>query len=337
MMERQVSQLVRLVDDLLDVSRISRGKIDLRLENVDLSKIIDDAVEAARPSCSEGGVRLTVQKPVVSLILRGDRTRLTQTVGNLLNNSCKFTDRGGEIEVTIECDDREAEIRIRDTGIGIDPAQLPYIFDMFVQADTSLERRVSGLGIGLTLVKKLVEMHGGSVRAFSEGLGRGAEFAIRLPILLESQKLPSESARGTAGTGDRRRVLVVDDNVDSAESLVTLLRMFGHEVQMAHDGIAAVETAARFRPDVVLLDIGLPRLNGYEVAQRIRQEPWGPGVVLIALTGWGQEEDRRRSKDAGFNFHLVKPVDPDDLTKHLNDLAPAGTEPDLREPEMPPI
>jgi len=321
MMDRQVGQLVRLVDDLLDVSRISRGKIDLRVEDIDLTSVISDAVEAARPSCADGGVDLSVKTLDTPIILRGDPTRLNQALGNLLNNSCKFTDRGGTIEVTVECDEAEADITIRDTGIGIDPRQLPYIFDIFVQADTSLERRISGLGIGLTLVKNLVELHGGSVRARSKGLGHGAEFSVRLPVSNQLQKLPSEQARsGMARAGNKRRVLVVDDNVDSAESLTLLLEILGHEVKMVHDGIDAVETAASFRPEVVLLDIGLPRLNGYEAAQRIRREAWGKDIFLIALTGWGQEEDRRRSKDAGFNYHLVKPVDPDELARHLDEL-----------------
>lgn len=323
MMERQVGQLVRLVDDLLDVSRISRGKIELRREPVDLNRIISDAVEAARPSCGDGGVELTVKTPDKPLVLEGDPTRLTQAIGNLLNNGCKFTDPGGSIEVSVEGDDLEARIKIRDTGIGIDPEQLPHIFDIFVQADTSLERRISGLGIGLTLVKSLIEKHGGTVEAYSEGLKKGSEFVVRLPILGKSEDLPEEPMRNEpAKVRAGRRVLVVDDNVDSAESLLLLLEIFGHEVKMVHDGLAAVETAASFRPEVVLLDIGLPKLNGYEVAQRIRQESWGNDVELIALTGWGQEEDRRRSREAGFNHHLVKPVDPDELAEHLSELEP---------------
>ncbi len=321
MMERQVGQLVRLVDDLLDVSRISRGKIDLRHDLVDLTGIINDAVEAARPSCDAGGVELIVHASADPIVVLGDATRLGQAIGNLINNGCKFTEDGGRIHVTLEIERDQAVVKVRDTGIGIDPAQLPYIFDLFVQADTSLERRISGLGIGLTLVKNLIEKHGGSVQAFSAGLGEGAEFVVRLP-LADAAKVPAtDRVRAKCGKASKtRRILVVDDNIDSAESLTLLLGMFGHEVRMVHDGLTAVDTAASFRPDVVLLDIGLPGLNGYEAAQRIKSEDWAKDIVLIALTGWGQEDDRRRSKEAGFNYHLVKPVDPVDLTKRLDDL-----------------
>lgn len=321
MMERQVGQLVRLVDDLLDVSRITRGKIELRTGRIELASAVNHAVEAARPAYENSGVELTVTLPQQPIYLEGDPTRLAQVVGNLLNNACKFTDKGGHIELVVERKDELSIIRVTDSGIGIAPEQLPYIFDMFVQADTSLERATSGLGIGLTLVKSLVDMHGGTVEARSDGLGQGSEFVVRLPILSEAEKpaAPSEPVIGMA-SAIPRRILVVDDNIDSAESLTLLLEITGHDVRMANDGLEAVEVAAVFRPEVILLDIGLPRLNGYEAAREIRQQPWGKNMTLIALTGWGQEEDRQRSKDAGFDGHMVKPVDHIELMKRLDGL-----------------
>lgn len=325
MMERQVGQLVRLVDDLLDVSRISRGKIELRTARIELASSVNHAVEAARPSCESGGIELGVTLPGRPVYLNGDPTRLSQIVGNLLNNACKFTDRGGRIDLIVERENEQAVIRVRDTGIGIAKSQIPYVFDMFVQADTSLERSTSGLGIGLTLVKNLAELHNGTVEAQSEGLGHGSEFVVRLPTLNEPQaaQIKYEPAVKEAAVL-KRRILVVDDNVDSAESLAMLMKIAGHEVQMAHDGLEAVSASLAFKPDVVLLDIGLPKLNGYEVARRIREQPSGSEIVLIALTGWGQEEDRRKSKESGFNAHIVKPVDHPELKKILDSLIPSA-------------
>lgn len=322
MMERQVGQLVRLVDDLLDVSRITRGKIELRTGRIELASSVNHAVEAARPAYEASGVELTVTMQQQPIYLEGDPTRLAQVVGNLLNNACKFTDKGGHIQLVVEREDSYAVIRVKDTGIGIAPEQISYIFDLFVQADTSLERATSGLGIGLTLVKSLVEMHGGTVEAHSGGLGQGSEFVVRLPVLIESAKpasIPEPEISGKAAVP--RRILVVDDNVDSAESLAMLLQLTGHDVRMANDGLEAVEVAAAFVPEVILLDIGLPKLNGYEAAREIRQQEWGKSMTLIALTGWGQEEDRQRSKEAGFNSHMVKPVDHIELMKRLDQLA----------------
>lgn len=322
MMERQVRQLVRLVDDLLDVSRISRGKISLRRDVIELGSVISDATEVARESCESGGVELSVKASAEPILLNGDAARLTQAVGNLLNNSCKFTDKGGRIELSVDRESDGAVIRVRDTGIGISPDQIPYIFDMFVQADTSLERTASGLGIGLKLVKNLVEMHGGTVEASSAGIGKGSEFVVRLPAITDFQELPRyanvtpASKASVAG----RRILVVDDNLDSAESMSLLLEISGHDVRTAHDGVAAVETASSFRPEIVLLDIGLPKLNGYEAARKIRSEDWGKSMYLMALTGWGQDKDRQRSKEAGFDCHLVKPIDPVELMKRLADV-----------------
>lgn len=322
MMERQVRQLVRLVDDLLDVSRISRGKINLRRDVIELGSVISDATDAARESCESGGVELSVKPAAIPILLNGDAARLTQAIGNLLNNSCKFTDKGGRIELSVERESDAAVIRVRDTGIGMSPDQIPYIFDMFVQADTSLERTGSGLGIGLKLVKNLVEMHGGTVEASSAGLGTGSEFVVRLPAINDFQELPrsAEGAPTSKASVLGRRILVVDDNLDSAESMSLLLAISGHDVRTVHDGLAAVETAASFRPEIVLLDIGLPKLNGYEAARRIRSEHWGKRMYLMALTGWGQDKDRERSKEAGFDCHLVKPIDPVELMKRLADV-----------------
>jgi CheY-like chemotaxis protein/two-component sensor histidine kinase len=309
------------VDDLLDVSRISRGKIELRRERIDLTSVISDAVEAARPSCEDGGVDLKVSVPENAVYVDGDPDRLVQVIGNLLNNSCKFTEKDGSISIMLDNEGGNAVVRVKDTGIGLSPKQIPHIFDMFVQADTSLERTVSGLGIGLTLVKNLVQMHGGTVEVHSGGLGKGSEFVVRLPLQPETHAAPqAEQPAPEQPDGARRRILVVDDNVDSAESLGMLLRIMGHDIELAFDGLEAVEKAREFSPEVVLLDIGLPILNGFEAAREIRRHPWGKNMLLIALTGWGQEEDRRNSKDAGFDSHMVKPVDHMALIKQLDEL-----------------
>jgi len=322
MLERQVGQMTRLVDDLLDMSRITRGKIELRKERVELAPIIAHATEAARMQYRSMNHELTITMPPTPVYLNADPARLTQVVGNLLNNAGKFTDRGGHIWLTVECESDQAVIRVRDNGIGIASQDLPGLFEMFAQVDTSLERSRDGLGIGLTLVKTLVEMHGGSVQAYSEGLGRGTEFVVRLPILTEALRPAVEPPVSAATAIVARRILIVDDSEDGAESLAMLLQFFGHETFKAYDGVQAIEAAERLRPDVVLLDIGLPRLNGYEVCARIRQEPWGRDLVLVALTGWGQEDDRHRSKEVGFDAHMVKPVDHDALLKLIASLPP---------------
>jgi signal transduction histidine kinase/ActR/RegA family two-component response regulator len=319
MIERQVGQLVRLVDDLLDVSRISRGKIELRTERVELASVVDHAVEAARPHCESMGHELTVTLPPKPVNVNGDPIRLAQAVGNLLNNACKFTEKGGRIWLTLEREGEQATIRVRDNGIGIAADQRGHIFKMFAQVETSLERTHTGLGIGLTLVKTLVEMHGGTVEAGSAGVGQGSEFVVRLPILVETPKPPPESTVTAPTPTTARRILVVDDNADSAESLAMLLKLTGNETHTAYDGLQAVKAAATLRPDVVLLDIGLPKLDGYEAARKIREQPWSKGLVLVALTGWGQDEDRQKSREAGFNAHLVKPVDHAALMKVLAD------------------
>jgi len=314
--------MVRLVDDLLDVSRISRGKIELRKERIELVSAVNHAAEAIRPNCERMDHELTLVLPPNPIFLNADPTRLAQMLGNLLTNACKFTDKGGRIFLTVEREGVQAVIRVRDTGIGIAADQLTRIFDMFTQLDTSLERSVSGLGIGLTLVGNLVELHGGTVGAHSAGIGHGSEFTVRLPILVETLKLapPKPTATEPAPT-TARRILVVDDNQDSATTLAMLLKLSGHEVHTANDGLEAVEAAGTFRPHVVLLDIGLPNLNGYEVARQIREQPWGKDMVLVALTGWGQEESRQKSRDAGFNGHLTKPVDFPSLEKSIAGFA----------------
>ena len=324
MFERQVAQLARLVDDLLDLSRITRGKIALRRQPIELAPIVEQAVEAARARYGSLDHELSVTLPTRPVYLNADPTRLAQVLGNLLNNACKFTDPGGHIALTVSHEGTQAVVRVRDNGIGIAPDTLPHLFRMFAQADTSLERARDGLGIGLTLVKALVEMHDGTVDARSDGLGRGSEFEVRLPALAEASatlaRPAAESGPATATVG--RNILIVDDNVDGADTMAMLLDEVGHETHTAHDGIDAIAMADRLRPDVVLLDIGLPKLNGYEVCERLRKRPWGDKLLIVAMTGWGQEEDRQRSLEAGFDTHLVKPVDHDLLMKLLATLPP---------------
>ena len=321
-MGRQLSQLVRLVDDLLDLSRITHNRLELRRGPVELGAVIDQAVESSRPLVESMRHELRVVPSPEPIALEGDSARLAQVFGNLLNNSAKYTSPGGKIEVKTERHGKEAVVTVKDNGAGIPPDRLDSIFEMFNQVQGSLERSQGGLGIGLTLVRRLVQMHGGSVQAESAGEGKGAEFVVRLPI---HEPLPAASpepapAREPAAA---RRILVVDDNHDAAESLAMLLNITGNKTSTAHDGADAFEAAARQRPDVVLLDIGLPTLNGYEVCRRIRDEPWGKEMVLIALTGWGQDEDRRKSHEAGFDGHLVKPVNYPALMALLDSLGVA--------------
>jgi signal transduction histidine kinase len=316
-LDRQVGHMVRQVDDLLDVSRISRNKIELRKARTELAPVVNHAVEAIRPLCESLRHEITVTLPPKPLGIVGDPIRLAQVVGNLLNNACKFTDRGGRIWLTVEDEGEQAVIRVRDTGIGLAADQLGRIFELFAQVDGSLERARDGLGLGLTLVKKLVEMHNGTVEARSAGLGQGSEFVVRLPLQSGLPLAPPRQPSGVKPVATvPHRILVVDDNRDSANSLAMLLKLLGHTVDTAHDGLEAVEKAMTFRGDVILLDIGKPRLNGYEAARRIREQRQ-KGLKLVALTGWGQEEDRRNSEEAGFDAHLVKPVDLAALTKLL--------------------
>jgi two-component system CheB/CheR fusion protein len=331
MMEQQVRNLTRLVDDLLDVSRITRGMIQLRKETVDLNAIINNAAGVIQPLIKLQRHDLVVSLPEEPLFLKADPTRLEQVFTNLLSNAAKYTEPGGRIELTVDppstTDDspsRQVEISIQDTGMGISEELLPRIFDMFTQADRTLDRTQGGLGVGLTLVRRLVELHGGSVEAHSEGQGQGSEFVVRLPALSPREPEPVEPRDEPASTsGAARRVLVVEDERSVAEMLVMLLKLWGHTVRAAYDGPAALMTASTFHPEIVLCDIGLPGMDGYEVARQLRQLDGQANPVLIAITGYGQEEDRRRSARAGFDQHLTKPVDPLALEKMLISLGPA--------------
>jgi PAS domain S-box-containing protein len=317
MMDRQLAHMVRLIDDLLDVSRISRNKLELRRERVTLADVVESAVEAAQPVIDAAGHELFVTLPGRSVYLDADLTRLAQVLSNLLTNSAKYTERRGTIWLSAERKDGVIEVMIKDTGIGIPREALPRIFDMFSQVDRSLERATGGLGIGLALVKGLTEMHGGTVVAMSEGEGRGSTFVVTLPTVLDEVAAVDERSPSGLSAGPARRVLVVDDNRDGAESLGMMLELAGHEVALAHDGVEAIERAAQFRPDVILMDVGMPRLNGLDATRQIRQQPWGRAATIIALTGWGQECDRDQSREAGCNGHLVKPVALEELHQVL--------------------
>ena len=319
--ERQVDQMVRLVDDLLDVSRISRGKIELRKQRIDLASIVKQAVEDTRPLVTSMGHELTVTMPPEPVFLNADRTRLIQVLGNLINNACKFTDMGGRLSLAVEVVGGDVVISVGDNGIGIAAAQLPNIFEMFVQADTSMERSVSGLGIGLALVKNMVEMHGGTVEVRSDGLGRGSMFMVRMAIMNSTTLAPSiGGVDGGPDLTSAQRILVVDDNVDAALMLERLLQLNGKQTRVAHNGLDALEVAEQFLPHLILLDIGLPKLNGLEACRKIREQPWGKDIVIVALTGWGQDDDRRKSHEAGFDGHLVKPADYGELVRLLDKL-----------------
>jgi signal transduction histidine kinase/ActR/RegA family two-component response regulator len=325
--DRQVQQMTRLVDDLLDVSRISRGKVKLQKEPVDLAAVVGRAVEISRPLVDARRHELAVTLPPEPVRLEADAARLAQVVANLLNNAAKYTEAGGQIWLSVERDDGEAVVRVRDTGVGIPAEMLVQVFDLFTQVTHSLDRSHGGLGIGLTLAKSLVEMHGGSVRAHSDGPGKGSEFVVRLPLLTPLRSEGSgPGVNGPLAESSARRILVVDGNVDAADSLAVLLRLMGNDVRTAHDGPAALEAARAYRPDVVLLDIGLPRMSGYEVCRRLREGHFASGPLVVALTGYGQDEDRRHIREAGFDRHLVKPVNPDELREVLAEGHGGGPE-----------
>ena len=314
--DRQVTLLARLVEELLDVSRISQGKIALKKEPVELARIISHSVETARPLIDARAQTLTVSAPPAPVWLSADFARLSQVVANLLNNAAKYTAEGGRIELIADAAEGEAKISVRDNGIGIEAALLPKVFDLFVQGDRSLDRGQGGLGIGLTLVKRLVELHQGTVGVASDGPGRGSTFTVILPCIsaVEPQRaapsvIPLKSSSEVYG----RRVLVVDDNVDAAESTAAFLRLEGHEVKAVHDGLQALASLKVFDPHVVVLDIGLPGLDGYAVARQLRERGDTSHVLLIALTGYGQKEDRARAAAAGFDYHYVKPADPREI------------------------
>jgi PAS domain S-box-containing protein len=315
MMERQLGQMVRLVDDLLDISRISRNKLELRKARIELWAVVQSAVETARPQIEASGHTLTVTLPPSPVYLHADLTRLAQVFWNLLNNSAKYTEPGGRITLTATLQGTEAVVTVEDTGMGIPAEALPRLFEMFSQVDRNLDRAQGGLGIGLALVKGLTEAHGGTVEVFSAGAGKGSSFVVRLPVSRGVPVREKPSPTDGAAFGPRRRILVVDDNRDGASSLAMLLAVMGHDTRIAHDGLEGVELAEAFRPDLIVLDIGLPKLNGLDACRRIREQPWAKNVVIAAATGWGQDEDRRRTEEAGFDHHLVKPVDAAALEK----------------------
>ena len=328
--DRQVQHLTHIIDELLDVSRITSGRIRLTSEALDLQGVVLRAVETARPLFDSKSHTLEIEAPTSHVWVRGDLTRLTQVFVNLLNNAAKYTPDRGRIEVAIRSTDKSAAVHIRDNGIGIAAELLPRMFDLFTQGDRPLDRTDGGLGVGLALVHRLVSLHGGVVKAFSEGIGRGSELVVTLPQYCEGATHSSHEEISMPVASDppppepqqkRRRLMVIDDNKDAAESMSMLFELWGHEVICAYDGRAALETAAKYRPDAVFLDIGLPGMDGYEIAERLREQPESARTVLVAITGYGQDEDRRRSREAGIDHHLVKPVSPETLHKLLDSLA----------------
>lgn len=320
--DRQTKAMARLIDDLMDVSRISRGKIVLQREKVELAKVLENAIETSQPKIAQGGHEFIVNVPRETVIVNADLTRLAQVLLNLLNNAAKYTDQGGRIELNVWIDGQDVVLSVRDSGIGIPASKLESIFEMFAQVEGALSRSRGGLGIGLNLAKRLVEMHGGSIQARSDGVDKGSEFIVRLPIVVE---VPEGSARRDdvelPRMGSELRILVVEDNKDAAESLAIVLRLMGHNAMVAYDGEEAIVAAEDFRPQVTLCDVGLPKLNGYDVARALRRQPGGEAMLLIAVTGWGQEHDKRQTKAAGFDRHMVKPVDVQALMRMLDGVS----------------
>jgi CheY-like chemotaxis protein/two-component sensor histidine kinase len=318
--------MVHLIDDLLDVSRITSGKVQLKKERVDIRTVLDTALELSRPFIEENHHGLFISTPKEPLLLDADPTRMSQVVSNLLNNAAKYTPKGGRIELSAERDGSEVIIRVRDNGVGLTPEALPKVFELFSQVGKTLDRSQGGLGIGLALVKRLVDMHGGHVTAESQGAGQGSTFAVRLPLAIiqvttGEQIAAEQDARSLSVP---RRLLVVDDNVDGAETLAMLLMLSGHAVEMVHTGPDALKAAQTFRPHVMFLDIGLPGMSGYEVAQQLRSDSNMNGVILVALTGWGSEDDRRRAQSVGFDHHLTKPVEIERLQSLLIEIDAKG-------------
>jgi signal transduction histidine kinase/ActR/RegA family two-component response regulator len=317
--ERQVLHQALLIDDLLEASRVTRGQVELNCEDLDLVELVRETVEGYREALSNAGLELDLDLSEERLEVRGDRLRLSQALSNLLHNAAKFTARGGRVTVRAAAgaDGKRAEVSVRDNGAGIEPDVLPQVFEIFTQADHSLDRAMGGLGVGLAVVKGLVEMHGGEVRAESEGPGQGSEFSLLLPLLpaqaAAAAEMRAAAAAETPAANGARRILVVEDNPDAAATMRDFLELSGHEVELAVNGSEGVEAARQFHPEVVLCDLGLPGMDGFEVAARLRRDPDTASAKLIAVTGYGQEEDRRRSKEAGFDFHLTKPVDPAQL------------------------
>jgi CheY-like chemotaxis protein/two-component sensor histidine kinase len=323
--DRQVLHMARLIDDLVDIARITSNRLELRRERVELAAVLRVAVETTAALLEASGQHFALTVPAEPIHLNADPTRLAQAIANLLNNAAKYTPHGGHIWLTGERRSDQVVVTVRDNGIGIPAAMLPCVFDMFTQGEQSQARAHGGLGIGLTLVKRLAELHGGTVTAHSEGPDRGSAFVLRLPIPVDSTACGSPTREDASpSAASSLRILVVDDNQDAADSLAILLQSYGNETRTAYDGLQALEVAAEFRPDVVLLDIGLPKADGHEVARRLRREPWGAGVCVIAVTGWSNENDRARTRDAGFNHHLVKPLDTAELTRLLAPLEEAA-------------
>jgi signal transduction histidine kinase len=336
--DRQIELLVRLVDDLLDISRITQGKIKLQKTRADVASIVAQGIETLRGQIDARGQELVLELPDEACWIEGDVPRLAQVVGNLVSNASKYTDEGGTIRLRVEVEPGDAgasgrsgggyaAIRVTDTGIGIPPEMLSTLFQLFAQVDSTIDRAQGGLGVGLALVRSLVEMHGGTVSAHSDGPGKGSEFVVRVPLSTSPVEPADAPAVGSVPRDGCRRVLVVDDNEDSAASMALLLQSVGHAASTANDGHAALEIAEQSRPEVVLLDLGMPGLDGYEVAKRLRSQPWGKDVLLIALTGWGQQEARDRSRTAGFDAHLVKPVEFDALLRIVNRSAGSSSAP----------
>ncbi len=317
-MQRQTGQMVRLIDDLLDVSRISRNRLELRKEMTTLGEALESALETTRPAVNAAGHRLNIQMPAEPLYVYADRVRLAQIFGNLLSNSAKYTPPGGEIGITVAKEADKAVVVITDTGIGIAREDLGRVFEMFTQVGRETEHRAAGLGIGLALVSRLVQMHGGTVSAASDGSGEGSTFSVRLPLRVHETDIGASGRRAAVRPdSERRKVLVTDDNEDAAAALALLLTHMGNDVQIAHDGEEALTVAAQFQPDLILMDVGMPRLDGLEATRRLRKTEWGRRAAIVALTGWGQDADKRRSHEAGVDDHLVKPVDPEALEKVL--------------------
>jgi two-component system CheB/CheR fusion protein len=306
--DRQLQKVIRLVDDLLDVSRITRGVIVLKKDPVDIVQLVNQTVEGVRHDFDTRQHELSLSLPKEEVFVEGDAIRLEQVISNLLINACKYTDSGGHIVVTVKREMGNVLIHVIDNGIGISPDLLPYVFDLFVQAGRTLDRTQGGLGIGLTLVRQLIELHGGTVEAKSAGLKKGSEFIVHLPIIAEAEATLPATSPVTPQNLPKRRILVIEDNVDSANTTQMFLEMQGHTVQIAFGGLSGIEIAQKFKPEVILLDIGLPGMDGYEVARRLRKLPETEKVLLIALSGYGQADDRRKSKEAGFDHHLVKPA-----------------------------
>jgi PAS domain S-box-containing protein len=323
LVDRQLQHMSRLLEDLLDVSRIAHDKLQLRRERVELAEVVRTAIETSRPHLDDAGHALTISLPPGVVHLDADPMRLAQVFANLLGNAAKYTRPGGHIELTAACHGKELVVSVKDDGVGISAEMLPRLFEIFSQGERAFERAQGGLGLGLSLVRGILELHGGRVEARSEGLGKGSEFVVHLPVL-EGGPPVREPARTEVGPARAaRRLLIVDDLRDSADSLAMLMRIMGHEVHTAYDGEQAMARAAQLQPEVVVLDIGMPKPDGFEVCRHIREQPWGKGALLIALTGWGREDDRRRTEDAGFNHHLVKPVDPYALVALLSSLPPS--------------